>query len=137
MNAYTSDLILTARFSTMHTCIAHVHRCGCTMGTYRVDMVLCWGQIRYLLSEPVTCPIYVVSGGIPRDSPPNDDILRTMWLCLPHLILISQSAIRSLLGHTHHAVMIGCVFHWIGLILAPTSRQGYLSVCRYYSSHGT
>ena len=92
------------------------------MGTYRVDMFLCQSEIRYLLSEPVTCPIYVVSRGIPKDSPQLMTLLET-WLCLPHLVLMSQSVIRSLLGYTHHVVVRSRMPHWIGLILAPAARQ--------------
>ena len=40
-------------------------------------------EIRYLLSELMTCPIYV-----PRDSPTSGDVIGAMWLCLQHLSLL-------------------------------------------------
>ena len=61
--------------------------------------------------------------GYSQGFPPTDDVIRNTWLCLPHLVLMSQSMIRSLLGHTHNVVMVSHVSHWIGLILAPAVRQ--------------
>ena len=53
----------------MHTHAQHMSKQGDqTTYTYRVDMAYV-SQIRYLLSGPVTCPIYIVSGGIPRGFP--------------------------------------------------------------------
>ena len=69
---YTSCIQLHLKFNDsfwmhMHAQYAskqHNH----AVSTYRVDIAQI-SQIRYLLSEPVTCPIYLLSGGIPGDSP--------------------------------------------------------------------
>ena len=53
-----------------------------------------FSQIRYLLCKPLTHPIYVLSGGFSGDSPIANDITGCTWLCLSHLILVSQSATR-------------------------------------------
>ena len=63
-------------------------QCNHAKSTYRVDIAQV-SQISYLLSEPVTCPIYLLSGGIPGDLPTANDV--NTWPCLSHLILISQS----------------------------------------------
>ena len=53
-----------------------------------------FNQIRYLLSRPLTHPIYVLSRGFPGDSPTADDIIGNTWFCLLCLILVNQSVAR-------------------------------------------
>ena len=87
-------------------------RHGSLSGSDKISVIIT-SDLPYLCSQQ----------GYLQGFPPTDDVIRKIWLCLPHLVLISQSVIRCLLGHGHHAVMISCMSHWIGLILAPAARQ--------------
>ena len=63
------------------------HVCKVHAGTLTALWVLTeqtwpdFNQITYLLSRPLTCPIYVLSGGFPGDSPTADDIIGNTWFC--------------------------------------------------------
>ena len=81
----------------------------CTWDALTVPWVLTeqtwpdFNQIRYLLSRPLTHPIYVLSGGFPRDTPITDDVTGHMWLYLSCLTLVSQSAARVKAMPTMHS----------------------------------
>ena len=54
-------------------------------------------------------------------SPTANDVTGNTWLCLSHLISISQSA-AWLLGHTHHTFTISHAAHSASLILSLATR---------------
>ena len=63
-----------------------------------------FNQIRYMLSRPLTHPIYVLNGGFPGNSLTADDVIGNMWLlCLSCLILVSQSVARVEATPTTHS----------------------------------
>ena len=102
---------------TKHTSGQFIHAAS----TYKAVMTKI-DQIRYLLSRPLTCPIYVLNGASPRDSSfhlitslgPYGFVYNT-WFCQP---------IRGLdLDHAPHTCIISHVTRSAGLISSLIIRQ--------------